>query len=49
MCLKSALQELSNDVLHDAKSKLCQKLLTRDDFPRTPLIGNILEIIDART
>ena len=38
-----------HDILHDAKSELCQKLSSRDDFPGTPLIGNISEIIDATT
>ena len=36
-------------MLHDSESDLCQTLLTRYDFPGTPLIGNISETIDART
>ena len=47
--MKSTPPELSNDGSHDAKSQLCQKLLTIDDFPGTLLIGNISETINART
>ena len=36
-------------MLHDSESDLCQTLLTRYDFPGTPLIGNISETMDART
>ena len=39
--MKSTPPELLNDGFHDAKSQLCQKLLTIDDFPRKLLIGNI--------
>lgn len=35
-------------MLHDVERVLCQKLLTLDDFPGTPLIGDIFEIINAR-
>ena len=34
---------------HDAESELCQKLLTRTDFPGTQLINYILGTIDGRT
>ena len=34
---------------HDTESKLCQKLLTRNDFPRRQLINYILGTIDGRT
>ena len=46
--MKSTPPELSNDGSHDAKSQLYQKLLTIDDFPGTPLIGNISETKNAR-
>ena len=46
--LKSTPPELSNDGSHDAKSQLCQKLLTIDGFPGTLLIGNISETKNAR-
>ena len=36
-------------MLHDAESELCQKLLTRGDFPGTPLLDNISKTINART
>ena len=36
-------------MLHDAENELCQKLLTRDDFPGKTLTGNISETRDART
>ena len=45
--LKSTPPELSNDGSHDAKSQLCQKLLTIDGFPGTVLIGNISETKNA--
>ena len=47
--MKSARPELSNDMSHDAESKLCQKLLTRNNFPRRQLINYILGTIDGRT
>ena len=46
--MKITPQELSNDGSHDAKSQLCQKLLTIDGFPGTLLIGNISETKNAR-
>ena len=46
--MKSTPPELSSDGSHDAKSQLCQKLLTIDDFPGTLLIGNISETKNAR-
>ena len=46
--MKSTPPELSNDGSHDAKSQLCQKLLTIDGFPGTLLIGNISETKNAR-
>ena len=46
--MKSPPPELSNDGLHDAKSELCQKLLTIDGFSGTLLIGNISETKNAR-
>ena len=36
-------------MLHDAESDLCQKLLTRNDFPGAQLIMYILENVDGRT
>ena len=45
--MKSTPLELSNDGSHDAKSQLCQKLLTIDGFPGTLLIGNISETKNA--
>ena len=36
-------------MLHDTKSELCQKLLTSDDFPGTPLIDNISKTFNVRT
>ena len=47
--MKSTLLELSNDTLHHAENELCQKLLTINDLPGIPLIGNISETINART
>ena len=47
--MKSTLLELSIDTLHHTENQLCQKLLTINDFPGTPLIGNISETINART
>ena len=46
--MKSTPPELSNDGSHDAKSQLCQKLLTIDGFPGRLLIGNISETKNAR-
>ena len=46
--MKSTPQELLNDGLHDAKSELCQMLLTIDDFPGIPLIGNVSKTVNAR-
>ena len=46
--MKSTPTELSNDGSHDAKSQLCQKLLTLDNFPGRILIGNISETKNAR-
>ena len=46
--MKSTPPELSNDGSHDAKSQLCQKLLTIDGFPGRMLIGNISEMKNAR-
>ena len=46
--MKSTPQELSNDGFHDAKSQLCQKLLTIDGFPGRMLIGSISETKNAR-
>ena len=45
--MKSTPPELLNDGSHDAKSQLCQKLLTIDSFPGTLLIGNISETKNA--
>ena len=45
--MKSTPPELSNDGSHDAKSQLCQKLLTIDGFPGRLLIGNISETKNA--
>ena len=45
--MKITPPELSNDGSHDAKSQLCQKLLTIDGFPGTLLIGNISETKNA--
>ena len=45
--MKSTPPELLNDGSHDAKSQLCQKLLTIDDFPGKLLIGNISETKNA--
>ena len=47
--MKSTPPELSNDRSHDADNKLCQKLLSINDFPGTNLIWNISEIVDAKT
>ena len=47
--MKSTLSELSNDMSYHAENKLCQKLLTINNFPGKALIGNILETINART
>ena len=33
---------------YDAESKLCQKLLTRNNFPRRQLINYILGTIDGK-
>ena len=46
--LKSTPWELLN-VLIDAESELCQKLLNGDSFPGAPLTGNIMETINATT
>ena len=46
--MKSTPPELSNDGSHDAKSQLCQKLLTIDGFPGTLLTGNISETKNPR-
>ena len=46
--MKSTLQELSNDGLHDAANELRQKLLTINSFPGTDSIGNISETVNAR-
>ena len=45
--MKSTPPELSNDGSNDAKSQLCQKLLTIDGFPGRLLIGNISETKNA--
>ena len=47
--MKSTLSELSNDMSHHAENEVCQKLITINNFPGTPLIGNISETINART
>ena len=36
-------------MLHDAKSELCQKLLTIGDLPATPLTVNISKTINPGT
>ena len=45
--MKSTPPELLNDGFHEAKSQLCQKLLTIDGFPGRLLIGNISETKNA--
>ena len=47
--MKSTLSELWNDTSHHAENELCQKVITVNDFPVTPLIENISETINART
>ena len=47
--LECPCRELSYHGSHEAQNKLCQKLLTKDDFPGTLSIGNISETKNART